>query len=276
MAYKSIFTYVDGDHRSKGRLMAAITVARDMGGRLDALAMSYDPNIPPYAFGAAVGAHMAEIEHDAKAEAQNRLTEAQGVLEEHKVDGAVSAQTCLYADIAAAIGARARFADLVVLSQPYGDDVDHTAAEALEGALFDGDGAVLVCPKTLSGFDPKRILLTWDGGREALRAARRGLALMQQAKTVEIFSIEDDHALDEARLSLQGWLARHGVAADIHIRSRKGVDSIAEAVLERAAAIDADLIVMGAYSHSRFREYVLGGVTRSILSRITTPVLLAH
>jgi nucleotide-binding universal stress UspA family protein len=122
----------------------------------------------------------------------------------------------------------------------------------------------------------KRVLIAWNAGREAARAVTDAMPLLSKAQSVEVVAFGEggDHGeVPGADLAL--FLARHGVKATAARQHAPGVD-IGNQILSRAADVNADLIVMGAYGHSRLRELALGGATRSVLDAMTVPVLMAH
>ena len=128
--------------------------------------------------------------------------------------------------------------------------------------------------------------MSWDGGREAARAMQVALPLLKDADQVSIAVFEvatAEHAVADALAAdPRPWLARHGVTATLavhavdHQRRLSRRHEVGERLLSLAADSAADLLVMGAYGHSRFRESLLGGVTRTVLEAMTLPVLMAH
>jgi nucleotide-binding universal stress UspA family protein len=137
---------------------------------------------------------------------------------------------------------------------------------------------VLVVPR-YGTFDTvgERVLVAWNGSREATRAVHDALPILKLATKVTVLSIDPERdtgdRIPSADIALH--LARHGVAAEG--TSTVGLDiSVGDLLLSRAADLGADLIVMGAYGHSRMRELVLGGATRHILQHMTVPVLMSH
>ena len=122
-------------------------------------------------------------------------------------------------------------------------------------------------------------MVAWNGGREATRAVADALPLLARAKEVTVLVINPEDAPDThgdvpgADIALH--LARHGVNA-VATRIHAGDMEAANIILSRAAETGIDLLVMGAYGHSRLRELVVGGVTRSILASMTMPVLMSH
>lgn len=275
MSLKSILTYWDSNDRGDGRTSTAVELARRFDGHLTVAALACDPDIPPSAFGTFPGIEMAEIYQQSRTRAEALANEATGHVERQGIKGEATALVTTYAGLAAAFGRLARFADLVVLSQPAVSGSAQAATNLLEGALFDGDAATLVCPAGVAKLPGERILIGWNGDREALRAVRRAMPLLRGARTVEIAVVDPGGGAGEPGADLAVFLARHGIGVDITTHARAG-QGVGELLLRRAVDIDADLLVMGAYGHSRFREYVLGGVTREMLEDAPVPVLMAH
>ena len=123
------------------------------------------------------------------------------------------------------------------------------------------------------------MLIAWDGGREAARAVADALPILARAKQVIVMSINQDpeHPVADAHAQsrLAGYLRRHNV--DPEFKHYVGSQSdIVESLLSRATDLGTDLIVMGGYGHTRLREMVLGGATRSMLEMMTVPVLMSH
>jgi nucleotide-binding universal stress UspA family protein len=123
----------------------------------------------------------------------------------------------------------------------------------------------------------ERVLIAWNGSREATRAVHDAIPILKRAITVTVLSIdpEVDSPPRTPSADITLHLARHGIAAEA--ASTSSVDfGVGNALLSRAADLGADLIVMGAYGHSRMREMVLSGATRHLLQNMTVPVLMSH
>jgi nucleotide-binding universal stress UspA family protein len=183
------------------------------------------------------------------------------------------------ADMGRHVAQRARFSDLAILPQPYGDKRGVELEPILESAMFDGTAPVLMVPAggpVLTA--PKRILLAWNESDEALVAARMALPMLMQADTVRIVVVNPPaHSptrSDPGGL-LSQFLARHGVNCEIDVLA-KALPRVSDVLMRHAMDTEADLIVMGAYGHSRFREAILGGATSNMLENAKIPVFLAH
>jgi nucleotide-binding universal stress UspA family protein len=175
-----------------------------------------------------------------------------------------------------------KYADLLILGQDNPEDPDNCSYGLADELLFEGACACLVVPHSGKCTAPaKRILLTWNASRESARALREAMPLLKQAETVVVLSSEPDggdssvadgHPHAEA---LQNLLASHGIdAVSTGISDPDLNPSVA--IAGQAADMKADLIVMGAYGHTRLREIILGGVTRDMLKRAPTCLFLAH
>jgi nucleotide-binding universal stress UspA family protein len=174
----------------------------------------------------------------------------------------------------------ARNADLVIVGEP---DQAHSGADEtvlVETAFMDTGRPALVVPQDgFRALPPRRVIVAWDGSREAARAVHDALPLIRMADDVIILIA--DAGKQGLRFGHQpgagvaAHLGRHGITARIKPVQSGGM-AIAGLILDQAAQEAADLIVMGGYGHSRLREIMLGGVTRHMLERMTLPVLFAH
>jgi len=147
----------------------------------------------------------------------------------------------------------------------------------IEGALFESGRPVIVVPYIQkSGLTLERVLVCWDGGRTAARAVADAMPFLTRAKAVDLVIVAEERKNDEVTgVRMSEHLARHGAAVSVK-RIAKGDLSVQDAILSYAADSSADFMVMGGYGHSRLREFILGGVTRSILNSMTVPVLMSH
>lgn len=182
------------------------------------------------------------------------------------------------ADLCTSVLQHARAADLVMAAQADPAWGLSDLADFPERLALESGRPVLVVPNRGGPQEVpgRHVVIAWNGSREAARAAFDALPLLTRADVVDILSVEEGQLCDgPSAEALATSLARHGVAArQEHLRA-SGRD-VAEVLLSRAENLGADLVVMGAYGHSRWREYVFGGVTRAISRRMTLPILLSH
>ncbi len=169
--------------------------------------------------------------------------------------------------------------DLVVAMQrdPSSETDTFTRVETL---LFDSGRPVLLVP--FAGSPPatiKRALIAWNGRREAARAVFDALPLLKEAKETEIFIVDPKDTRDQsapyAGSELAATLSRHGLKVSVEIERAPDV-SVAAMIENRVAETGVDLLVMGAYGHSRLRELVFGGATRTILQSMPSMTLMSH
>lgn len=180
-------------------------------------------------------------------------------------------------DILAAISEQTRCADLVIVGQT---DAEQRAGELTTDIILAAGRPVLIVPATgKSGGLPGKAVIGWDGSREAARAAFDALPLLKRATAVSVVTVGKGDDVKEAvrngGVDLAEALVRHGVKAEVAMIA-KGDSTAGQALIECVSSHDADLLVMGCYSHSRLRERLFGGATRHLLENMTVPVLMSH
>lgn len=174
---------------------------------------------------------------------------------------------------------QARYADLVVVGQADPDAPPSMQPRRLaEDVVMAGERPVLIVPFIGTARPPgKTVLLCWNDSREAARAATAALPLLRAAERTIVLIVDPAGTPEpvEPGADVAGWLARHGVKVTVQ-RDSAADSNIGGVILSRAADHDADLIVMGIYGHSRLRERVLGGASRTLLASMTVPLLVTH
>jgi nucleotide-binding universal stress UspA family protein len=255
----------------------AISVADAFRAHVLGVAFSYEPVIP----GMVMGGIPPEFIESQRIESDKRARNAVARFEQAAKRADISAETrIISASISGAadqFGRIARRFDLVVVGQPEGDKAmpDEVVDE---GVLFESGRPVIFVPFIQkAGLKLDRVMVCWDGSRAATRAIADSIPLLQKAKVVEIVLVTSKgFKADEAPgADLAKHLARHGLDVMLKRITSPEID-VASTVLSYAADTGADMIVMGGYGHSRLREFVLGGVTRSILETMTVPALMSH
>jgi len=281
MAYKSLLTLVTTPGQATPAVTAAAQICQRSDAHLDALALGVDRTQMGYSYvgsGAVVlqlAMDRAEEEARANEKALTEALAAQGPGLRFATETLVTQMGALTELVAA----RARYADLVVLPKPYAGDTGPEAEAVIEAAMFEGMAPVLVVPESgLKTAAPRHVVLAWNQGREAMVAARRALPFLKQADRVTITVIDPPthgpERSDPGGLLCQ-LLVRHGVKAEVSVLART-LPRISDVLHRACRDMDADLLVMGAYGHSRFREAILGGATRNMLEQAELPVFMAH
>ena len=274
-----ILVHLDQSSRAEARLDIAASLARQHGAHLTALQV-IDVAIPVMAMadgggGGAVIAELMEQMRQSALAASVKLKAAfeaalarEGIMGEwRQVEGTTPEILALHG----------RYADLLVLGQ---DDPESDSADLLETVLFDSGRPVLAIPfagnfKSIG----KRVLVGWNASREATRALHDALPLIAKAENTTVFLANPKRGLgahgEEPGADIARHLARHGLRVEV---AKAVAEDVADSalLLNHASDMGADLLVMGAYGHSRLREFILGGVTRSLLREMTIPVLLSH
>lgn len=279
MDYKTIVVHMDRSARRLERLELAIETARAHDAHVIGLFALSAPRLPSYA-AAEAGSIIVEqlkLRHAEQAnEAQDAFRRAAQRHGLATVEWRTSGQ-----DAVAAVRLSARYADVVFAGQPEPSDAMPSGIEPgfHEELLLSIGRPIVFLP--YAGRFPRigrRVFVAWDAGREAARAVSDALPLLRRADHVEVavFDAEKSRAhgdIPGADISL--FLARHGVKASAAQLTGSGLD-IGNQILSRAADLGSDLIVMGGYGHSRMRELMLGGATRTVLETMTVPVLMSH
>jgi nucleotide-binding universal stress UspA family protein len=168
----------------------------------------------------------------------------------------------------------ARLADLTVVPHTdAGEDV--SSSDALHAVLFDSGRPVLIAPQVAPATIGTRVCIAWNGTAEAAAAVFAGLPWLQRADAVRILGADDYQRRGPAAAELVPYLALHGIAAEVAM-FRSLNNSVGAGLLGAAREFGADLLTMGAYSHSRLRQLILGGVTRHVLENAALPVLMCR
>lgn len=279
MDFRTIATVLTDPETDRAAFETAQELARRQEAHLDVLCLGIDRTQPGFYYAGAdamvVQDNLAQAREDAAAlEAFARKS-----LEGAEFPWAATAITSQMVALNGLVAHRTRFSDLVVLPQPYGPKRGHDCEAIAEAAMFDGDVPVLIQPDaTRIPETIKTVMVGWNESTEALRAVRAAMPFLEQAAQVNIAIVDPpQHGPERSDPggALSQMLSRHGVRAEVSVLS-KTMPRVCDVLTRHADDIGADLIVMGAYSHSRFRESILGGATRNMLEMASVPILLAH
>ena len=187
----------------------------------------------------------------------------------------------LFRSIAAerAFSRQARYADLMILGQhePGKEAQANLPPDFVQWVLIESGRPALVIPYIGALAPVGRVaVVAWKNTREAAHAVGTSLAFLRRCERVHVVSWgEEDDVEESGPLDIEGYLRMQGVVSTMHHNMARPV-AVGEALLSLVADTSADLLVMGCYGHSRAREWVLGGVTRSVLEAMTVPVLMSH
>lgn len=279
MSYKSLMSVLTDIDQVDGVIASLAALARDFDAHAEALCLGVDRSQAGYYYAGANALVLQESLQRAQEEAHSIMERANSLLNQPGLRWAAVDAVAPVADLGRHVAHHARFADLVIAPLPYGEDrgIEHEAV--VESALFEGRAPVLVLPDMDTPVSiPKTVVLAWNESVEALEAARRALPFLKRAQLVRITVIDPPaHGPERSDPGgpLSQFLARHGVKCEIDVLSRS-LMRISDVLNRHVLDTGADMVVMGAYGHSRFREAILGGATRHMLERASVPVFMAH
>jgi nucleotide-binding universal stress UspA family protein len=279
MSFKTVLVHC-ADERRVGRLLGpSVALARRLGAHLTALSVLppvlVDPALTPGGVATVIDSHRkAYAEDQARMKSDfDKSVRAAGIsaewIEDDAERGSVWRKVVDYG----------RSADLIVASQADTGWAYSHLVEAPADLVLQSGRPVLFIPNAGDHVDlGRRVLVAWNGRREAARAAHDAMPLLETAQEVDVLWINpgaDKGSQDLPGADLCTALARHGVKCEAAAIDRPGAP-VGETLLARARHTHRDLVVMGCYGHSRFREFILGGATREVLSGMEVPVLMSH
>lgn len=279
MAYKTLLTVITDTKLLKSTIDHASTVALAMDAHLDVQCFGVDRTQTGYYYAGANAMVLQETLSRATEDARKLAESAREQLNRTGCRWSLEEGVAQLADIGRHVASRARFSDLTILPKPYGEGHGVELEPIVEGAMFDGQCPVLVVPDDIvPDSAPKRVVVGWNESAEALTAVRAALPLLKQADRVHVVVIDPpQHGPNRSDPGgqLSQFLARHGVKAEVDVLS-KTLPKITDVMCRHVEDVDADMMVMGAYGHSRFREAILGGATRNALENAKVPIFMAH
>ena len=276
---RDIVVHIPADRSSQPVIDCAVSIGNIFDAHVDGIACVYPAFDPLMAFEASA-ANVAAI----TAATQSNMDKAGSALDQFEIaarrigisHGARCISNVTY-DATPLLTGISRLYDLSIVAQP---DYSKPNRDALvpEALLFDSGRPILMVPYIYSGpLKLDRILICWDGGRQAARAVHDAMPFLHRAKAIDVVAVNEDSATvgEASSEALQKHLARHDLSAEVQ-RITADTTNIFNDILSLAADKSTDLIVMGGYGHSKFRELILGGVTRGIFETLTVPALISH
>jgi nucleotide-binding universal stress UspA family protein len=258
----------------------AIDLAAALGAKVSAIACEVKINVPGSLLGRRflnVPAMIADEAKKSAANAQQLLAAFQAAAEKSGVFQERIVEQCLTSEVPEVLVEYSRLRDLTIVPMPERDYLDQWYAESV---IFGSGRPTVILPherKRSGSFALDTVIVAWDFSRAATRAMADAMPILEKAKRVCVLTVTKEKAIDTRRsgAELAKHLARHGadvVLDDVDAKGR-GIGEVFEA---HVTYRNADLLVMGAYGHSRFREFVLGGATRSMLTRPPSPIFMSH
>ncbi|HEY0724587.1 MAG TPA: universal stress protein [Pyrinomonadaceae bacterium] len=258
----------------------AVAFAAAVGARISAIACAVKIQAPGNVLAGAVLDVAALVAAEAKKSSTNAkvlLTAFQDAAEKRGVFQDRILERCLTSEAPGVLVEYARLRDLTIVPVPVGDYFDQWYAEAI---IFGSGHPTLVLPHTrkrAGAFALDVVAVAWDFSRPAARAVADALPLLEKAKKVHVLTVANEKVIESRRPTAEvaKYLGRHGV--DVVLDTVDAADRRIGDILESyVTSCNADMLVMGAYGHSRIREFILGGATKSMLSRPPLPIFLSH
>jgi nucleotide-binding universal stress UspA family protein len=255
----------------------AVSVAKTFEAHISGIAFAYEPVIPGSIFGGVA----AELVQSQRAASEKAASTAISNLEAAARRLGLSAESHLvhanHVDAAEAFGRLARRFDLSVVGQPEPGKLPGRDL-IIEASLFASGRPLLLVPyiqREALGLD--RVMVCWDGSRNAARAVGDATPFLERAKAVEVVVVTGDPGKSDEipGADIAHHLARHGRKVELNRIVVRDLD-VTSTLLSHAADAGSDFMIMGGYGHSRLREFILGGVTRGILQTMTVPILMSH
>jgi len=255
----------------------AVSIATAFNAHVAGIAFLYDPVPPKVYLGSVPPALIETIRSEHENEAGKVVAEFDHLARRAGVSAESRVVNANFVSASDSFGRIARQFDLSVVGQA---EPNRLALEELiiEAALFDSGRPVIVVPYIQKdGLKLDRIMICWDGSRNAVRAIADAMPFLRRSKAIELVIVANDFGKDDEipGADIAQHLARHGLNLVLKRIVRPGLD-VGNALLSHAADASIDFIVMGAYGHSRLREFILGGATRGILGAMTIPTLMSH
>jgi len=274
MAFKDLLVVIDPVDINRGLLESAVNLADAHQAHLTGLYVGYDP---------LTGFAESQMPPDMIRKHQENLERAEDEARKHFDElvrlAQVSAEwrTATEAQLSALV-LNARYADLVMMSGTASDSADLIAHRYADHIVMAAGRPVMLFPDAYrwqGGF--RRVMVAWDASRESSRAVHDALPLLRRAEQVVVMEVIDKDEVDsrDPAADIARHLARHGLDVE-SAHTVKTALSIGDQLLSAVVDHNVEMLVAGAYSHSRLREYALGGVTRHLMRHLTVPMLFSH
>jgi nucleotide-binding universal stress UspA family protein len=277
-ALEEIVVFIDGRTETASILEFAGTLAQEHGARLISVFMQPVPTVTPaetFARGEGmrntIDVHRARLE---RIEAEYR-TQFEDIVRRHGIASEWRSLPYLSSEV----GVHAYYADLVIVARPESAGQTASPPGLAESLVMSSGRPIIVFPPRGNVSQVRRVLVAWNATRESIRAVADAMPLLAKAEAVEVLVADHQRRPEghgqEPGADIARHLARHGAHVEVRRLSSEGKD-VGTLLLSQAATFRADLLVMGAYGHSQLREWVFGGVTRTVLYEAGLPVLMSR
>jgi nucleotide-binding universal stress UspA family protein len=288
MAFRKVVAVLNGTESDESALATALAAARPFEGHVEALYVRLDPRDAVVALGEGISGPMVEqIIAAAEQESNERQARARASVERLRQRLELPVTDAAPGPGRLSIGWRdlsgtpeevvvneARLSDLLVLSRAT-VETDPNAEITFETALLECGRPLLLAPSAAPARLDGTVVVAWNGSAEGARSLSAGLDLLVRASRVVVVTVETAKTAGQTADDIAGYLAWHGIRAEVRRPMASG-EPVGATLLKAAVEAGADLLITGGYGHSRWRELILGGVTRHLLTHATVPVLMSH
>lgn len=280
---KDVTVHLDGTSADEERLLHAEAIAAASRAHLTGLLTNPMPDLAamtPMDGGASAAGIIVQLQEDARRQgdlSQQRLAERFSRL---AVPNEIRRLEGMPGQLLRLAASEARWSDIFVASRPFDGDSDGAWSDLFGAVLFESGRGIYVVPPGRHPSDAiRRVLVCWRDTREAARAVAEAAPFIEKATRTVVLIVDPDSSNDSGPGAPGADIARHldriGTSVEVQVVASQGRD-VSDVILEQARRLSADLIVMGAYGHSRLREWIAGGATRDMLSTSDVPILMAH
>lgn len=278
MGFKTVFLAMSAS-QDDGELDRATAICRKLDAHLSVLVVGVAPPPPASPYGVVSNDVWAGEIREGQESVQGRADAISDKLSAAGQSATVEAQYVDRGTVATLAARFARYADLTLVPTE-ADGFDAIQSWVMNGALFESGRPVVLLPAGESAFpEVRRVMIAWDASVEAAKAVRDAIPFMKSADAVEVVLIDPVPSYEghgpEPGADIAAYLARHGLHPNVHRLPREGMD-VGEILRRVAGDLDADLIVMGGFGHSRLRQRIFGGTTTTMMKQAPVPVLMAH
>ncbi len=281
MAYKDLLVHLDDSKTCHYRTEAAIALAKRQEARVSGVALALESTISSYV-GIDFPSSLTEAQQEiVKKSAESAVAKFEKAASEAGVKFVSEIVDCSATKAPARLSFHARHSDISFVGQPNPDEPGSNFQESLlEGVLFGSGRPVYIVPYIgRPKVKIRRAVIAWDGGKKAVRAVNDAIPLLQGRSEAIVLVINPEKRRgahgDEPGADIAAHLERHGIKTRVDRQSFPDI-SADTVILNYLADSGADLLIMGAYGHSRLREKAFGGVTNTILHQMTSPVLMSE
>ena len=275
MTIKDIGVHVDHTPHSRIRIETGFKLARSLGARVIGIYCQPEAELPSYS-GYPIAINLIEqLDQTLENEAEQARALFHDIAKSHDIP---SSWRKTQGDVTHNTSLESRMVDLMILGQPHPGQGE--PRHIIDSVLLEAGRPCLVLPYIYQGQSfGKKSLIAWNGSREASRAIHDAIPLLQSSdKALLVVSDPSRTVFSEADMpgtTMATHLSRHGIEVELKLSYANTIKT-SENLLSLACDEGVDMIVMGAWGHSRFRELVLGGMTREVLNSMTVPVLMSH